>query len=46
MTDDEVADVIAHMRADDAADAIAELPQGRRVKGPRSPYRPAFEPRS
>jgi CBS domain-containing protein len=29
-TDPEVADVIAHMRADDAADAIAELPQGRR----------------
>jgi CBS domain-containing protein len=31
-TDAEVADVIAHMRADDAADAIAELPQNRRVK--------------
>ncbi len=31
-TDAEVADVIAHMRADDAADAIAELPQGRRQK--------------
>ena len=29
-TDPEVAAVIAHMRADDAADAIAELPQGRR----------------
>jgi CBS domain-containing protein len=29
-TDAEVADVIAHMRADDAADAIAELPQPRR----------------
>ncbi|MHB8245737.1 MAG: magnesium transporter MgtE N-terminal domain-containing protein [Acidimicrobiales bacterium] len=29
-TDAEVADVIAHMRADDAADTIAELPQGRR----------------
>ena len=29
-TDAEVADVVAHMRADDAADAIAELPQGRR----------------
>ncbi|MGH9128138.1 MAG: magnesium transporter MgtE N-terminal domain-containing protein [Acidimicrobiales bacterium] len=31
-TDAEVADVIAHMRADDAADAIAELPQARRTK--------------
>ena len=31
-TDAEVAEVIAHMRADDAADAIAELPQNRRVK--------------
>ncbi len=31
-TDQEVAEVIAHMRADDAADAIAELPQGRRQK--------------
>lgn len=31
-TDVEVSDVIAHMRADDAADAIAELPQGRRQK--------------
>jgi CBS domain-containing protein len=31
-TDPEVADVIAHMRADDAADAIAELPQARRQK--------------
>jgi CBS domain-containing protein len=31
-TDLEVADVIAHMRADDAADAIAELPQARRQK--------------
>jgi CBS domain-containing protein len=31
-TDAEVADVIAHMRADDAADAIAELPQNRRVR--------------
>jgi CBS domain-containing protein len=30
-TDTEVADVIAHMRADDAADAIADLPQQRRV---------------
>jgi CBS domain-containing protein len=29
-TDLEVADVLAHMRADDAADAIAELPQRRR----------------
>ncbi|HEX4863354.1 MAG TPA: CBS domain-containing protein, partial [Acidimicrobiales bacterium] len=29
--DVEVADVIAHMRADDAADAIADLPQGRRI---------------
>jgi Mg/Co/Ni transporter MgtE len=29
-SDAEVADVIAHMRADDAADAIAELPQSRR----------------
>lgn len=29
-SDAEVADVIAHMRADDAADAIAELPQNRR----------------
>ena len=35
MTDAEVADVIAHMRADDAADAIAELPQNRRVNGAR-----------
>jgi CBS domain-containing protein len=31
-TDAEVADVLAHMRADDAADAIAELPQSRRIK--------------
>ncbi|MBO0730706.1 MAG: magnesium transporter [Acidimicrobiaceae bacterium] len=31
-TDQEVAGVIAHMRADDAADAIAELPQARRQK--------------
>ncbi|MGA8369206.1 MAG: CBS domain-containing protein [Acidimicrobiales bacterium] len=31
-TDPEVADVIAHMRADDAADAIAELPQARRQR--------------
>ncbi len=31
-TDAEVADVIAHMRADDAADAIGELPQARRQK--------------
>jgi Mg/Co/Ni transporter MgtE len=30
-TDTEVAEVIAHMRADDAADAVAELPQGRRI---------------
>ncbi len=30
-TDTEVADVIAHMRADDAADAIADLPQSRRI---------------
>ena len=30
-TDAEVADVISHMRADDAADAIADLPQGRRI---------------
>ena len=29
-TDDEVAAVIAHMRADDAADAISDLPQARR----------------
>jgi hypothetical protein len=29
-TDAEVADVITHMRADDAADAVAELPQSRR----------------
>jgi CBS domain-containing protein len=29
-SDAEVSDVIAHMRADDAADAIAELPQSRR----------------
>lgn len=29
-TDPEVADVISHMRPDDAADAVAELPQGRR----------------
>jgi CBS domain-containing protein len=29
-TDPEVADVIAHMQADDAADAVAELPQARR----------------
>jgi hypothetical protein len=29
-TDEEVADVLARMRADDAADAIAELPQPRR----------------
>jgi CBS domain-containing protein len=31
-TDAEVADVLAHMRADDAADAVAELPQHRRQK--------------
>lgn len=31
-TDAEVADVIAHMRADDAADALADLPQSRRQK--------------
>ena len=29
-TDEEIADVLARMRADDAADAIAELPQRRR----------------
>jgi CBS domain-containing protein len=29
-TDDEIASVLARMRADDAADAISELPQGRR----------------
>jgi hypothetical protein len=29
-TDAEIAEVLAHMRADDAADAIAELPQSRR----------------
>ena len=29
-TDAEIAEVLAHMRADDAADAIAELPQPRR----------------
>ncbi len=29
-TDAEVADVVAHMGADDAADAVAELPQARR----------------
>jgi Mg/Co/Ni transporter MgtE len=31
-TDAEVADVLAHMRADDAADAVAELPQARRQR--------------
>jgi CBS domain-containing protein len=31
-TDEEVADVVAHMRADDAADAVAELPQARRQR--------------
>ena len=31
-SDREVAEVIAHMRADDAADAVAELPQNRRLK--------------
>ncbi len=31
-TDEEVAEVLARMRADDAADAIAELPQARRQK--------------
>jgi CBS domain-containing protein len=31
-TDEEVADVVAHMRTDDAADAVAELPQARRQK--------------
>ena len=36
-TDAEVADVIAHMRADDAADAIAELPQSRGSASPRPP---------
>jgi CBS domain-containing protein len=31
-TDEEVAEVLTRMQADDAADAIAELPQGRRQK--------------
>jgi CBS domain-containing protein len=31
-TDDEVAEVLTNMRADDAADAIAELPQARRQR--------------
>lgn len=31
-TDAEVAEVITHMRADDAADAVAELPQARRQR--------------
>jgi CBS domain-containing protein len=31
-TDAEVSDVVAHMRADDAADAVAELPQARRQR--------------
>jgi len=31
-SDAEVADVISHMRADDAADAVGDLPQGRRQK--------------
>jgi CBS domain-containing protein len=31
-SDEEVASVIDHMRSDDAADAVAELPQERRVK--------------
>jgi MgtE intracellular N domain/CBS domain len=31
-TDEEVAEVLTRMRADDAADAVAELPQGRRQK--------------
>ena len=31
-SDEEVAEVLAHMRADDAADAIADLPQNRRQK--------------
>lgn len=31
-TDAEVAEVLSHMRADDAADAVAELPQARRQK--------------
>jgi hypothetical protein len=31
-SDAEVAGVISHMRADDAADAVADLPQGRRQK--------------
>jgi CBS domain-containing protein len=31
-TDEEVAEVMARMRADDAADAIAELPQSRRMR--------------
>ena len=31
-TDEEVAEVLTHMRTDDAADAIAELPQARRQK--------------
>ena len=31
-TDAEIAEVLAHMRADDAADAIAELPQSRRQR--------------
>jgi CBS domain-containing protein len=31
-SDHEVAEVIAHMRADDAADAVADLPQNRRLK--------------
>jgi sporulation protein YlmC with PRC-barrel domain len=32
-SDEEIADVLIHMRADDAADAIAELPQERRQPG-------------
>ena len=44
-TDAEVADVIAHMRADDAADAVAELPQDRRQQDPRPPSRRARAPR-
>ena len=34
-TDQEIADVLARMRADDAADVIAELPQQRAAAGAR-----------
>ena len=43
-TDEEIADVLARMRADDAADAIAELPAAAAPAGPRpAAARPAHQ---